>query len=154
MSERSRTLALALVMGLAGGSVRSLFEPRRADAKDPKTVSAEEFRLVDASGKTTAQLARSGEGSPVLFFFDKDGHARLQVGLYADGGGLVGLFDAKGQATELLRTAGSQGSPVIVLKAGGKDRMILGLDMEKAGQEPFIEYFEEKGEKKELIPRK
>jgi hypothetical protein len=157
MSKRSHAAALALgcLGGLIGGSLRSALEPRAAlAAPPPKQVTAEAFVLVDANGKTTAQLDHSAVGSPCLTFFDSSGHQRLQAGLYADGVPYLGLVDAKTGAVGLFRVAGSQGSPVLVLKAGGRDRMIIGLGMNDPAQEPFIEYFDAKGEKHELLERK
>lgn len=152
------TLGLGILGGLLAGSVRGALEPRSAEAAPPpgaqKQISAEQFVLVDGSGKTMGQLCKSGEGSACLFLYDKDGHARLQAGCYGDGQPFFGLFDAKNNAVGLFRVAGSQGSPVVVLKAGGKDRMIVGLDMNDANQEPFIEYFDAKGGKHELIEKK
>lgn len=157
MSKKSHvaTLVLGCLGGFLGGSLRSAVAPR-AEAAPPaqKQVSAEQFVLVDASGKTMAQLAKTGEGTPCLFLFDREGHARLQAGVYGDGLPFFGLFDAKNNAIGLFRVAGSQGSPVLVLKAGGRDRMIVGLGMNDPGQEPFIEYVDAKGEKHELIEKK
>jgi hypothetical protein len=155
--SQAATLVLGLLGGLAGGSLRSGLEKRAEAAPPPgpqKQVSAEQFVLVDANGKTLAQLAKSGEGSPCLFVFDKEGKIRLEAGVYGDGQPFFGLFDAKYNALGLFRVAGSQGSPVLVLKAGGRDRMIVGLGMNDPAQEPFVEYYDVKGEKHELIEKK
>lgn len=149
------TLLLCCLSGVLGGSLRGAFDGRAEAAPPPqKQVSAEQFVLVDAGGKTMAQLGKSGEGTPGLFLYDKEGKVRLQAGVYADGQPYFGLFDNKNNAVGLFRVAGNQGSPVLVLKAGGRDRMIVGLGMNDAAQEPFIQYFDAKGEKKELIEKK
>jgi hypothetical protein len=150
-TRHALTFAIALAGGFLGAGLRSL-EPAYAGA--PKLVTAEEFRLVNASGKTTAQLATSGEGSPCLFLFDKDGHARAEIGCYGDGMPFVVLNDPKGQATGIFRNAGSQESPVLVLKAQGRDRMIVGLQMDDKAQEPFIEYYDAKGAKHEFLGKR
>ena len=155
--RHAATLVLGCLGGLLAGSLRSALDSRAEAAPPPpppKQVSAEQFVLVDASGKTLAQLAKSGDGTPCLFLFDKEGKARLQAGVYADGQPFFGLFDNKNNAVGLFRVAGTQGSPVLVLKAGGRDRMIVGLGMSDPAQEPFIEYFDAKGEKRELIEKK
>lgn len=150
-TTHAASLVLGCLGGLLGASVRGVAD---AAPPTPKQVSAEQFVLVDSSGKTLAQLAKSGEGTPALFLFDKDKHCRLQAGVYGDGQPYFGLFDDKNNAVGLFRVAGSQGSPVLVMKSNGRDRMIVGLGMNEAAQEPFIEYYDSKGEKHALIEKK
>ncbi len=156
MHKHAQLAAIALVFGLVGGTLGRLVLPaaQAADPKQSKTLTAEEFRLVDPSGKTTAQLVNSKDGGPCLFLFDKQGHARLEVGIYPDGLPFVILQDDKNNATGLFRGVGEKNSPVLVLKADGRDRMIMGLQFEKPEQEPFIEAYNSKGEKHEVYGKR
>lgn len=82
-----------------------------------------------------------------------DGKQRLQLGVY-DGSGekglpMVGLTDNHDRLRMLLRLAGNNESPVIVLKDGqGRDRLVLGLDLNSETEEPFLATFDAQGQKK------
>lgn len=104
---------------------------------EPKTLVAEQFRLVDARGNTRAVLSCAPDGSPSLLFEDAQGHARAQVGmkgsrsivnlddgdgkarvqLLVEEDGAVGLalHDAQGQARVTLNLA-PDGSPTLALR--------------------------------------
>jgi len=94
-----RNHALALVLGLTGGvSGRRSGTRSRQGLCEPscqKQVSAEQFVLVDGAGKTLAQLAKAGDGSPCLFLYDKDGKVRLEAGVYGPGDGGGGFFSSR-----------------------------------------------------------
>ena len=68
------------------------------------------------------------------------------MGLYPDGLPLVGLFNEKFEAKALLRLAGGNNSPVLVMKNNNQDRIILGLDLQDS-KEPFLVHFDENGQK-------
>src|SRR5208282_5803901 len=67
MSYRRNALVfvLAVLGGFLGAGLRTFLVPAYADT--PKALVAEEFRLVDGRGKTTARLAAAADGSPCLF---------------------------------------------------------------------------------------
>lgn len=90
-----------------------------------ETVSSENFVLRDSSGKMTAQLTTSGEGTPAFFIYDKSGVVRVSIGLYGDGAPGVVLNDKNGLAGAILRLVESGGDPVLVLKEGGVDKKII-----------------------------
>jgi hypothetical protein len=83
----------------------------------------------------------------------------VQVGTYSghysateEGLPLVGLFDNAEKLRLLLRLAGPNESPVLVFKDGkGHDRMVLGLALNDAGEEPFLAYFDREGVKHTLL---
>ena len=85
--------------------------------------------------------------------FDGKNTPRLQAGLYPDGQPFFGLFDESGSAAGLFRVAGSKASPVLVMKAKGQDRMILGLGMDTSEQDPFLTAIDSKGAHRDALAR-
>jgi hypothetical protein len=87
-----------------------------------------------------------------------DGKLRVQAGYYDGsysaaerGQPLVALYDNSHNIRLLLRLAGHNESPVLVFKdTNHRDRMVIGLGMEGAEQEPFIAVFDKNGGKKLL----
>jgi hypothetical protein len=61
--------------------------PIWADKDGPKSFSAEEFVLVDHSGRTTARLAAAPKGGAVLTFYDSHSKRTVSFGSYDDGKG-------------------------------------------------------------------
>ena len=104
------------------GSLLAIMLPLCVSAE---TVTSDNFVLHDASGRTTAQLTTSGEGTPSLFIYDTKGVPRITIGLYPDGAPGVVLNDEKGLAAAILRLVYNNGNPVLVLKEDGQDRYIL-----------------------------
>ncbi len=90
-----------------------------------RTVESDNFILTDGYGRTTAQLTKSWEGTPALFFYDVKWVPRISIGLYGDGIPGIVLNDEKGLATALLRMVNNQWDPVLVLKENGQDRLII-----------------------------
>lgn len=111
----------------------------------PGVVSTREFELVDAQGRRQILMATSGEGSPGIWFFDKNGKARLSLGLYGDDNAFIVLSDAQDRAVQIFRTMGAESAPFLVMKAQGRDRIVLGLSGK--GQDPFLVYYDAQGRK-------
>jgi hypothetical protein len=111
----------------------------------PGVVSAREIELVDAQGRRQILMATSGEGSPGIWFFDKDGKVRLSLGVYGDNTAFIVLSDAQGRAVQIFRTMGPESAPFLVMKAQGRDRIVLGLSGE--GQDPFLVHYDAQGRK-------
>ena len=109
----------------------------------PDILTASRFELVDAAGKRQILMATSSEGSPAIWFFDKNGRARLNLGLYGDGNASIVLNDDQERAVEILRTVGPGSAPYLVMKSGGRDRIVMGLG--GVGQDPFLVYYDPKG---------
>ena len=141
---------LSLLAGFMGGWVSRFFGANPAFAASPpnaQVVYAQEFQLKSKDGRTLARwTSTTDEGGPSIWFYDANGKIRLQVGLYPDGLPLVGLFNEKFEAKALLRLAGGNGSPVLVMKNNNQDRIILGLDLQNS-KEPFLVHFDEDGKK-------
>lgn len=90
-----------------------------------QTITGTDFVLTGPQGNITARLTTSGEGSPVLFFYDSRNTVRLSVGLYADGTPSVVLDDDSGRASAILRLVQNNGNPVLVLKENGQDKLVI-----------------------------
>jgi len=100
-------------------------------------------------------------GGGQLGLMGADGEQRLGLGTY-DGSyaksetGLpfVGLSDNRQGLRLLFRLAGKNESPVLVFKdTRHRDRMVIGLGMSDAGEEPFIAFFDASGKKHLLMGR-
>jgi hypothetical protein len=113
-------------------------------------VSAQAVELVDGSGRRQVVMATSSEGSPGIWFFDKNGKARLSMGLYQDNNAVIVLNDENEQAVQIFRTVGSQSAPVLVMKAHGRDRIVMGLNS-STGQEPFLVLYDAQGVKQTVF---
>jgi hypothetical protein len=104
-----------------------------------EVVSARQVRLVDAAGKTRAELAMSPDGGPALFFFDTQARNRLVLGLYSPAESeypFVVLNDSRQLAAGIFRLFGGYETPVVVLKNKGADRSVFGLN--PGSMEPFL----------------
>ena len=89
------------------------------------TVESENYILRDEQWRTTAQLTKSWEWTPALFFYDSKGVPRITIGLYGDGVPGIVLNDENWLATALLRMENNAWDPVLVLKEKWQDRYIL-----------------------------
>jgi hypothetical protein len=110
-----------------------------AAAATPDVVSASRIRLLDATGRTRAELAMSPDGAPGLFFYDTHGRNRLVLGIYSPAENeypFVVLNDTHQLAAGIFRLFGNQETPVVVLKNKGADRSILGLN--PISTDPFL----------------
>src|SRR5688572_16307713 len=85
-------LLATIVSGLVGGAGFSWFfsgQPASAQTTSRAVVSAQEFRLVDASGKLRAILSENpmvARGTPSLVMYDTNQKARLAVGTFRTAG--------------------------------------------------------------------
>lgn len=100
-------------------------------------VKTEDLMLVDKRGQTTARLTTSGEGTPALFFYDDNDIVRISIGLYADGAPSVVLNDEAGQAAAIMRLVESAGTPVLVLKENGQDKLVIDQDFSQKQNSPI-----------------
>ena len=131
--------ALGMVLGNWIARYATLVLPASAAEISSSVVRTRQFELVDADGKRKAMIGFSGEGSPAIWFFDDKGTPRLNLGVYGDGNPVIVLNDANGQAVQIFRTVGTASDPVLVMKAEGRDRIILGLDARK---DPYLTTFD------------
>ena len=107
-------------------------------------------------------LARAASNQITADFFSVvgfDGRQRLQLATYdgsyskaEKGQPLIGFSDNKGKLRLLLRLAGANESPAIVLKdTNGKDRLVMGLALNDAGEEPYIYFYDQQGKRKNVV---
>jgi hypothetical protein len=143
----SKTYLAGLMSGFLGGMMGAfvlahlglpLISPASA-APAQEVISASRIRMLDATGRTRAELAMSPDGGPGLFFYDTKGRYRLVLGLYSPAESefpYVVLNDTHNEAAGIFRLFGGQETPVVVLKNKGADRSILGLN--PSSTEPFL----------------
>ncbi len=155
-------LLLAMIFGLAGGTVASRFfmdEPVFA-AKTPKpqkVITAEKFVLVDEDGVSRAVLGqysknKVGVGRVALALQDEKGNARIELAVTKEG--VIGLNffnkDGKPRASLVLS---DNGGPVLSLGSKeGNSHVQLIIDNEGSphfllnGGMPGIDMFDKDGE--------
>ena len=96
LERKNRRLTLALVLtGLA--AILAVGVGMAAPVAVPDEVKAHKFTLVDADGKTRAELGlNTGPNGPGLKLFDENGNMRVGLGLLPDGPNLT-LRDENGK---------------------------------------------------------
>lgn len=146
-SKYSNILILA-VFGFLGGMFSQL-----VIAPEKSFAAASEYiqRFFDKNNKLRLDLGVYNN-TPVQQFYGEDGKLRIQLGTYIAPGekGLpfIGLSDNNGNLRMLFRLAGSNESPVIIMKdKSQRDRIVMGLAPSDADQEPFLAYFDKDGSK-------
>jgi len=112
-----------------------------------EALSARSLELVDATGRRRILMALTDSGTPAIWFFDRNGKSRLNLGLYEDNNPFVVLNDENEQAMQILRTVGNKSAPVLVMKSKGQDRTVLGLNFGST-PDPFLVYYDAQGTKK------
>lgn len=113
-------------------------------------------------GPAIAQPAQAARDQQLvtnrLYLMTPDGRMRIQAGTYDAPGEkglpIIGLSDNRDQLRLLFRLAGTNESPVLVMKdKKGSDRLVMGLGMNGASEEPFIEIVDDRGRRTELVSR-
>jgi len=105
-------------------------------ASEVSVVSARTLEVVGADGRRQIVMGTSAEGSPGIWIYDRNGKVRLSLGLYGDNNASIVLNDQSEQAVQIFRTVGERSMPVLVMKAQGRDRIVMGLN--GPGQDPFL----------------
>jgi len=155
-NSSQRPLALILIAfsaGMAGAisvvvASRWLLPKASAAPTAVESIAARRIELVDASGRTRAQLAVSADGAAGLFFYDSSGRDRLVLGTYSKAESeypTIVLNDTQQHAAGIFRLFGSKETPVVVLKHNGQDRSIYGLNPDST--EPFLVRYTNSGSK-------
>ncbi|MBK6616550.1 hypothetical protein [Ottowia sp.] len=93
-----------------------------------------------------------------MYVMTPDGRMRVQVGTYDQVGerGLpvLALSDNRDQIRLLLRLAGSNESPVLVMKdKSGRDRLVMGLGLGGESEEPFLYVVNDRGVRTDALPK-
>jgi len=125
----------------------TLLRPIEASAAAAE-LSVTRFELVDGQGRRTI-LMDTVDDRPSIWFFDKNGKARLNLGLYADDNAFIVLNDDRERAVQIFRTRGPESAPFLVMKSGGRDRIVMGLA--GAAQDPFLVHFDPAGRKRTVF---
>jgi hypothetical protein len=100
-----------------------------------------------------AAYAQSVVNASYLTVAGADGQQRIQAAVYTApaeaGQPLIGLYDNNHDLRCLFRLAGSNSSPVIVMKdRSHRDRLVMGLSLNDGAQEPFLATFDKTGNKR------
>ena len=112
------------------------------------------FKLGDTGNPKGIEMYVSDE-SPAQNFYAADGKVRLQFGTYIAEGErglpLISMSDNRGNVKMLLRLAGANESPVIIMKDNQKrDRLIMGLGT-SGDQSPFLSIIDKDGQKQNIF---
>ena len=143
--------AVGMVLGhllgahLEGTTVRVQAQP----ASEVGVVSARTLEVVGADGRRQIVMGTSSEGSPGIWIYDRNGKVRLSLGLYGDNNASIVLNDRSEQAVQIFRTVGERSMPVLVMKAQGRDRIVMGLN--EPGQDPFLVLYGADGTKQSVF---
>jgi hypothetical protein len=129
---------------------------RAAEAQSGATaranlLSTHALEVVGVDGRRQIVMGTSGEGSPGIWIFDRNGKVRLSIGLYGDNNSSIVLNDENEQAVQIFRTVGPRAAPVLVMKSQGRDRIVMGLD--GTGQDPFLVLYGADGAKQSVFGR-
>ncbi len=113
-------LALSAATGFLGATLSLLLFTgqlvRAQDESTPGIIRAEEFQLVDLSGRTRALLTFSASGQPYLAMSDQQGNHSLWLGLSDDSG--LAIRDTDGK-TRLVLSLDRSGEPSLVVRDRG-----------------------------------
>jgi hypothetical protein len=118
-------------------------------APGTSVVSTRALEVVGADGRRQIVMGTSGEGSPGIWIFDRNGKVRLSIGLYGDNNASIVLNDESERAVQIFRTVGGQSAPVLVMKSEGRDRIVMGLNGPKL--DPFFVYYDAAGVKQTVF---
>jgi hypothetical protein len=135
--------ALGMLAGQWLGQAGKTTLPAADASTTASAESVPSFELVDAQGRRRILMATSNEENPAIWFFDANGKARLNLGLYGDDNAFVVLNDDQERAVQIRRTLGARSAPYLVMKPEGRDRIIMGLG--GAAQDPFLVHYDPKG---------
>jgi hypothetical protein len=114
-------------------------------------VSTHTLEVVGADGRRQLVIGTGTEGSPGIWVYDRNGKVRLSLGLYGDNNASIVLNDENEQAVQIFRTVGVHSAPVLVMKAQGRDRIVMGLN--GPGQDPFLVLYGPDGVKQSVFGR-
>ena len=152
--KKDRVLNLLLVcfFAFAGGVVSQPLMKIGVSLAADNDPERQIFR--DQSGRGRLDVGVYND-QPMEDLYGADGKLRIQIGTYtgdvssAEKGLPVMTFsDNQGRLKMLLRIAGPNQSPVLVMKDNQeRDRIVLGLSLGDSGEEPFLATFDRNGAK-------
>lgn len=127
------SVALGFLAGFLGGRLAAPPGPEKA-----AVVRAEDFVLVDRTGRARARLGLDAQGMARLKFYGKDDTALVSLAADSDGGAALALGDDKRRQAVVL-TVAPQGPQDIAFYRDGHLR--LGLEVPKNG-EPAVNLYD------------
>jgi hypothetical protein len=139
-----------LMMGFLGGVCSQMFMPSVVSAYE--NLRGARVDITDAQGNVRGDFVGTSNGGGMIDLYGYDGNLRLQMAVYEAAGErglpLIGLTDNNQHLKLLFRLAGSNESPVAIFKDSmGRDRIVMGLDLNNPDAEPFLAYFDKDGGK-------
>lgn len=158
--QRIMNIAWIGICACVGGiiSEQLLHGPTDAIAREAYNNAREILR--DVKGKPRIDMGVYDNNQPSVNLIGEDGRVRMQQSLY-DGASNPGdrglpvttLYDNNGRLRMLLRIgAGKNQSPMLIMKDSlQRDRLILGLSINEAGEEPFMVIIDKSGAKHTLF---
>lgn len=145
-----KTLLLAatgIILGhLIAPHLQSAITEAVAETASPAILATRSFELADSKGRRRILIGSTDSGSPGIWFFDKEGKVRLNLGLYDDDSPFIVLNDDNQLAVQIFRTLGNGKAPVLVMKSAGQDRLVMGLNADQKA-DPFFVYYDANGTK-------
>ena len=133
MTNRIFVISGALLAGFIGGVCASILMPQRPAQADRSYLTGSRMYVMGPDGKQRVQVA----------VYDAPGEAGLPM---------IGLSDNNENLRLLLRLAGTNSSPVLVMKdKEHRDRLVIGLGLNDGAEEPFIASFDRNGQKKMIL---
>ena len=125
LARSRRNCRLFLLTGIVVVAGVALIRPLGSqEAKEPKTVRAERFELLDDKGRVRGVLGMKGE-SALLLLADEKAQSRCSLSATKDGSGLT-LSDEHGKG-DLHLVTGKEGSAIVLEDANGKSRLEISV---------------------------
>ena len=152
--RKDRVLSLLLVCfcAFAGGVVSQPLFKIGVGLAAESGQDRQTFR--DQNGRSRLDIGVFND-QPIEDLYGEDGKLRIQIGTYQGdvvstekGLPVMTFSDNEGRLKMLLRLAGPNQSPVLVMKDNQeRDRVVLGLSLGDSGEEPFLATFNKNGVK-------
>ncbi|MCB1782568.1 MAG: hypothetical protein KDI13_01095 [Alphaproteobacteria bacterium] len=151
MRKKFAKFTIIAVFAMLGGAVSNMILVASAPVLAEGLKKSSYLLLFDDYNKKGIE-AYVYNGYPAQNFYAKDGKIRLQQGLYnapgEDGLPMIAMSDNNGDLKMLLRLAGKNESPVIIMKDNQhRDRLVFGLDLNSPAQDPFMAAIDASGRK-------
>jgi hypothetical protein len=156
LEKQNRWLRRSLVVALTVAGVAWLTgqsPPGQAQPRQDRTVEAERFVLLDATGKKRAVLGaeklpnQEVPGSPGLYLFDDEGNVRIVLNTTKEGGAGIAVCDRTPNLNpQVVLMMSKEGNAGLGLQDGnGKSRALMEMEKDKA---PVLILQDENGKKK------
>ncbi|MCB1591777.1 MAG: hypothetical protein KDI90_04915 [Alphaproteobacteria bacterium] len=150
-----------LLAGFAGGAAGSfIFQPSplfAAQGKGALPANTQPIEIFSPVGRRITYMGPGEIGQGTFLLYNNDQSIRIQMGSYPGtrerSQPLIGLHDEKERLRLLIRLAGREDSPALILKDSyGRDRLVLGL--QGPAEEPYIRVMDKNGMVKDLLQPK